>query len=64
MGPERGRAMGMPVDEFVEKTWEQLAAGSDHVIVGSMDDAFTAMVKQRRDRFEGLSNLMLGHFEL
>ena len=56
--------MGMPLDVFVEKTWEQLVTGSDHVIVGAMDDAFIPMVKQRRDRYEGFSNLMLAHFEL
>ncbi len=66
MGVETGRALGMPLDEFTEQAWEQLAAGSDHVIVSTIGPAepFLEQVKARRDRFEGLSNLMLGHFEL
>ena len=66
MGPETGRAMGMPVAEFTEKAWAQLAAGNELVIVGSIgpEEPFLEMVKQRTKTFENLSDMMLGHFEL
>ncbi|KAL2127701.1 hypothetical protein VTI74DRAFT_10293 [Chaetomium olivicolor] len=67
MGPEIGRNMGMPVQEFTDKAWEQLAAGSELVTVGAIPPAgeeFKDMVQKRRDAFEALSNIMLAHFEL
>jgi hypothetical protein len=66
MGLEKGRALGMPLNEFTEKAWSQLASGTDHVIVGALgpDTAYLEMVNGRRNRFEALSNLMLTHFEL
>lgn len=67
MGPERGRNMGMPASEFIEKAWSQLATGSEHVIIGSAgssDEAFLEIVKQRRQNFDSLSGILLGHFEL
>jgi hypothetical protein len=66
MGVERGRNMGMPVDEFVEKAWAQLVEGSDHVIVGPLPpaDKYLELVKGRREIFENLSNVMAAHFQL
>ncbi|KAH7068429.1 hypothetical protein BKA63DRAFT_495071 [Paraphoma chrysanthemicola] len=66
MGADRRRAMGMPVSEFVEKTWPQLQSGQDHVIVGAIgpEEAYLGVVKQRREQFEFLSGMLLGHFEL
>ncbi|KAH7111119.1 hypothetical protein B0J11DRAFT_599019 [Dendryphion nanum] len=66
MGPERGQSMGMPATEFVEKAWSQLAAGSEHVIVGSAgpEDSFMEIAKRRRQHFESLSDLLLAHFEV
>ncbi|KAK4126007.1 NAD(P)-binding protein [Parathielavia appendiculata] len=64
MGPEVGRAMGMPVAEFIEKTWAQLTAGSEHVIVGGFgsEEAYRGMVKQRSDTFEAVSGMLLKNF--
>ncbi|KAH6634034.1 hypothetical protein B0J18DRAFT_461233 [Chaetomium sp. MPI-SDFR-AT-0129] len=67
MGAELGRSLGLPVQEFTDKAWEQLAAGKDHVIVGQLpghDGRFMEVTQGRRDLFEGLSDVMLAHFEL
>lgn len=66
MGAERGRAMGMPVAVFVGQTWPQIVSGTDHIIVGAIgsEESFLGAVKQRRQQFEELSGLLLGHFEL
>lgn len=66
MGPEKGRSMGIPAAEFVQRAWTQLATGSDHVVVGSVgpEKSFTEMVQRRREHFEGLSETLLAHFEL
>jgi hypothetical protein len=58
--------MGMPVDEFTEKAWAQLAAGNELVIVGSIgpEKSFLEMLRLREKAFEGMSDAMLGHFEL
>ncbi|KAH8898976.1 NAD(P)-binding protein [Thozetella sp. PMI_491] len=36
MGEEAGRSMGMPVDQFVDETYAQLAAGAESVMVGTL----------------------------
>ncbi|KAH6853374.1 hypothetical protein B0I37DRAFT_359128 [Chaetomium sp. MPI-CAGE-AT-0009] len=66
MGPETGRAMGMPVDVFTEKAWAQLAAGSELVVVGSFgpEGEFQEMLRLRSGIFDALSDVMLAHFEL
>lgn len=66
MGAEKGRAMGMPVAVFVEKTWPQIVSGTDHIIVGAIgsEESFLGAVQQRRKEFEALSDHMLAHFEL
>ncbi|KAK4031585.1 hypothetical protein C8A01DRAFT_21224 [Parachaetomium inaequale] len=66
MGPEKGRSMGMPAAEFIEKAWQQLTAGSEHVIVGSAgpEESFMEIVNKRREHFETVSDHLLRHFEL
>lgn len=57
----------MPLDEFIEQAWPQLAAGSEDVIVGHLGprrESFMALLNQRRDQFEGLSDMMLKNFPL
>lgn len=63
MGPDRGRSFGMPVTEFVEKMWPQLAAGLEHVIVGAIgsEESFLGSVKSRRELFEILSGHLFSH---
>ena len=58
--------MGMPVDEFVEKTWPKIVSGMDHIIVGAIgpEELFLSAVDQRRKQFDALSEILLGHFEL
>lgn len=58
--------MGMPVDEFVERAWQQLVAGSEHVIVGfpGQQEAIAGIAEQRKRVFEPMANAMLAHFEL
>ncbi|KAL2165534.1 hypothetical protein VTH06DRAFT_835 [Thermothelomyces fergusii] len=66
LGPEVGRKMGMPVQEFVDKAWEQLAAGAELVTVGSLaaQASFKDMLETRRTTFENMSSIMLMHYEL
>jgi hypothetical protein len=66
MGAKKGRAMGMPVEVFVEKTWPQIVSGTDHIIVGAIgsEESFLGAVQQRREEFEVLAGHLLTHFEL
>ena len=66
MGEERGRALGMPVNEFVDKAYAGLVSGSDHVIIGSVgpEDLFLDIAHKRRQAFDSLANIMLQHYEL
>jgi hypothetical protein len=66
MGHESGRAMGMPVAEFIEKTWPHVVSGVDHIIVGAigLETSFLSAIQQRREQFDILSGHLLSHFEL
>ena len=66
MGEERGRSMGMPVNEFTDKAYAGLVSGTDHVIIGSVgpEDLFLEIAHKRREAFDSLSKFMLQHFEL
>lgn len=52
MGAEKGRRMGMPLDQFLDEAYEGLAAGQDHVIIGSIGPA----EEFRRRVFDNLAN--------
>lgn len=56
----------MPVQEFVNKAWEQLAAGSELVAVGPLaaQASFKDMLETRHTTFENISSIMLMHYEL
>lgn len=63
MGEEKGRALGMPLAEFCDKTYEGLAAGKDQIIIGSIgpQEKFMDIVDKRRGIFEFLANMMRSH---
>ena len=62
MDPERGRQLGMPVQEFVDETYKGLVSGSDQVIVESVGpaDTFNEIVDKRRSAFLNLAKMMRG----
>ncbi|KAH7141044.1 hypothetical protein EDB81DRAFT_692650 [Dactylonectria macrodidyma] len=64
MGQGRGRSFGMPVTEFVEKAWPQLAVGVEHVVIGAIgsEENFSGSIKTRKELFEMLSGTLLAHF--
>ena len=65
---DRGRSLGMPLDEFTDKAYEGMMAGKDHIIIGTVGPAgpgspaemYLEVVEQRRSVFEWLSKMMLG----
>ena len=65
---DRGRSLGMPLDEFTDKAYEGMMAGKDHVIIGTVGPAgpggqaemYLEVVEKRRSVFEWLSKMMLG----
>lgn len=66
MGQERGRSMGMPVQEFTEKTYSQLVTGCDDVLVGSVgrEEPYLELFRSRKQQADDLTKLVLSHFEL
>ena len=65
---DRGRSIGMPLDEFSDKAYEGLMAGEDQIIIGTVGlageggpaEMFLEVVEKRRSVFEWLSKMMLG----
>ncbi|KAL8683763.1 MAG: hypothetical protein Q9186_000249 [Xanthomendoza sp. 1 TL-2023] len=60
MGPEKGRALGMPLDAFCDLAYDGLAKGQDQVIIGSIgpEDEFLEIVNKRRGAFEFLAKMI------
>ena len=58
--------MGLPVAEFVAKTWPSIVSQTDHIIVGAIgsEESFLDAVHKRRQQFDTLSDLMLRNFQL
>ena len=60
--------MGMPVNEFTEQAYVQLAAGSSHVMVGSVaassEEEFEDLVKRRDASIDKLNALVLSRLPL
>ncbi|KJZ72287.1 hypothetical protein HIM_08328 [Hirsutella minnesotensis 3608] len=62
MGEERGRALGMPVDEFVDQTFEQLSREKEEISIGAIGavarEPYIALLETRRTMFETLSDVI------
>ena len=57
---ERGRAFGMPVDQFTDEAYKGLFEGKDQIVIGAVGpaDAFNEIIDKRREAFENLAKLM------
>ncbi|KAK9235088.1 putative short-chain dehydrogenase reductase [Lipomyces kononenkoae] len=66
LGEEQGRSMGMPVNEFVQKAYDKISAGEEIVIIGPFfsEEKYMDVVTKRQQLLDGLSNMLLRHFEL
>ena len=60
MGPDKGRAFGMPADEFAERTYAKLITGTEQVIIGTIGEekTYMSLIDTRMGLFEGLCGLM------
>lgn len=68
MGEEKGRALGMPLNEFSDIAFQELLNGDDLIVIGSIAtesrDSYMDLVDKRRTIFNKLSGAMLSRFEL
>jgi hypothetical protein len=61
MGESVGRSLGMPADEFAEKTFEALMSGSDQILIGiTPSQTFHQIVDMRRAAFNNLTKRLQG----
>ncbi|KAL6864055.1 hypothetical protein J3F83DRAFT_744436 [Trichoderma novae-zelandiae] len=66
MGVERGRALGMPLDEFTEKAYAGLVEGKEEILIGhingsSVEDTHEFLAK-RAKLFDAISKELTVHF--
>ncbi|KAF1973904.1 NAD(P)-binding protein [Bimuria novae-zelandiae CBS 107.79] len=50
IGAERGRKMGMPVEQFVEETWAELKAGKKDVYIGTIAASTKEQIMEIADK--------------
>lgn len=55
-----GKAVGMDLEEFIEKAWRGLEAGEEDIAVGMAGKAYEVFEERRRGMFRGLMELMQG----
>ncbi|KAF2676091.1 short-chain dehydrogenase/ reductase-like protein [Lentithecium fluviatile CBS 122367] len=48
---KNGRQMGMPLDEFTEKSWAKLVQGEEQIPVGFVEQIFEKFEKSRQESF-------------
>ncbi|KAM0261880.1 hypothetical protein ACHAQJ_002083 [Trichoderma viride] len=67
MGIERGRALGMPLAEFTEKAYAELAAGKEEIIIGNLHgtspEDTQEFLNKRQELFNSMSNSLAVHFK-
>lgn len=66
MGEERGRALGMPLDQFTEEAYKGLVENQEQVIVGvpgpTAKEDYAQLLKSRQVIFDSLSDMIMTHF--
>ncbi|KAL4948759.1 short-chain dehydrogenase/oxidoreductase, partial [Aspergillus filifer] len=62
MGKEKGRSLGMPVDEFTDRVFEGLREGKDQIVVESIGhpETFNDILEKRREQFGNLARRIRG----
>lgn len=57
LGEEKGRAFGMPLDQFTDAAHKAFLEGKDQIIIGAIgpEDTFNEIVDKRRQGFENLA---------
>lgn len=68
MGEERGRSIGIPLDEFINQVFPQLQRSEEHTSVGipngvSAED-YQSFVATRKKMFDDLSDVLFTHFQI
>lgn len=60
LGVEKGRQMGMPLNEFTDQAWAGLSNGDDEVFVGFIPpkERFFSIAGQRRAACEDMAQRM------
>ncbi|KAJ5164555.1 Glucose/ribitol dehydrogenase [Penicillium coprophilum] len=60
MGIEKGRAMGMPVEQYAEDAYQALKTGSDEILGGSVapSEAFRDLADRRRKIFDEFAPML------
>jgi hypothetical protein len=60
MGEEKGRALGMPMDQFTDEAHKGLLGGKDQIIIGAVGfgEVVTEIADKRREAFTNLAKLM------
>lgn len=65
MGEERGRKIGMPVQDFTEQVYAQLAEGKEMVVVGSAvgtsHEEMRALIEKRAAVSDALNEYLLAN---
>lgn len=60
MGEERGRAVGMPLEDFTNEAMDGLFSGKEQIYVGTIGDknTFSKIVDTRLEAFDGFTKLL------
>jgi short-subunit dehydrogenase involved in D-alanine esterification of teichoic acids len=54
---KNGRQMGMPLDEFTDKSWEKLVQGEEQIPVGFVEQMFGKFEKSRQESFQTMAKM-------
>lgn len=53
-----GHLIGMPLDQFIEETWDKLVQGDEQVPVGSAKEMFDSFGGKRQTAYQQLTEML------
>ena len=55
---KNGHLIGMPLDQFIEETWDKLVQGDEQVPVGSAKEMFDSFGGKRQTAYQQLTEML------
>jgi short-subunit dehydrogenase involved in D-alanine esterification of teichoic acids len=55
-----GHMIGMPLQQFIDETWDKLSNGEDQIPIGSARDVFDAFETKRQEIYQSMTEMLTG----
>lgn len=53
-----GHMIGMPLQQFIDETWDKLSSGEDQIPIGSAKEVFDAFETKRQEAYQSMTEML------